>query len=61
MPNLIKKLVTAEYKPAFEGAGGMLIVSMNGLTVLESEALRSGLAEHGVQLRMVRNRLAKRL
>ena len=61
MPNLIKKLVTAEYTPAFENAGGMLIVSMSGLTVAETEALRGTLDNGELQFRMVKNSLAKRV
>lgn len=61
MPNLIKKLVTAEYKPAFEGAGGMLIVSMAGLTVEESGSLRGSLDNGDLQFKMVKNSLARRV
>jgi len=61
MPNLIKKLVTAEYTPAFKDAGGMLIVSMAGLTVAEVEALRGTLDNGEVKFRMVKNSLARRV
>ena len=59
MPNIINKLIVQELSDAFQGAEGMVICSIEGLTVEESEVLRNSLAEHGVQLRMVRNRLAK--
>jgi len=61
MPNLIKRLLTAEYTPAFENAGGMLIVSMAGLTVAEVEALRGTLDNGDLQFRMVKNSLARRV
>ncbi len=59
MPNVINKMIVRQLTGAFQGAEGLLVVSMNGLTVAESEALRDGLAEQGVELRMVRNRLAE--
>lgn len=60
MPNLINQMLVRELSEAFDSAEGMVIVSMNGLTVKETEQLRNSLAEHGVRLRMVRNRLAQR-
>ena len=59
MPNIINKLIVKELSDAFESAEGMVICSVQGLTVEETEVLRDSLAEHGVRLRMVRNRLAK--
>jgi large subunit ribosomal protein L10 len=59
MPNLINKMIVRELTSAFSDAEGMVIVSLAGLSVEESEGLRDSLAEHGVQLRMVRNRLAR--
>lgn len=59
MPNIINKLIVKELSDAFESAEGMVICSVNGLTVEETEGLRDSLAENGAQLRMVRNRLAK--
>jgi len=59
MPNIINKLIVKELSDAFESAEGMVICSVEGLSVVETELLRDGLAEHGVQLRMVRNRLAR--
>ena len=61
MPNLIKRLVTAEYKPAFENAGGMLIVSMSGISVAEVEVLRGALDDGDLKFKMVKNSLAKRV
>ena len=59
MPNLINKLIVRELTDAFGKSEGMVIVSMAGLTVEQTEDLRNTLAEQGVRLRMVRNRLAR--
>lgn len=61
MPNLLKELVTREYTREFEKAGGMLVVSMDRVTVHELEALRAELDKCGARLRMVRNSLARRV
>jgi large subunit ribosomal protein L10 len=60
MPNLVNRLVAEEYERTFGEAGGMVIVSMAGLTVKELEALRASLAERGAKLLLVRNKLARR-
>ncbi len=59
MPNLINKLIVKELSDAFGSAQGMVICSVKGLSVAETDGLRDSLAEHGVSLRIVRNRLAK--
>jgi large subunit ribosomal protein L10 len=61
MPNLVNRLVVQELAAAFKDAEGMLVMSFGGLTVKESEGLRARMAEKGVQLRMVRNSLARRV
>ena len=58
MPNLINEIVVRQLSDEFARAEGMVIVSLSGLTVEETEGLRESLAESGVRLRMVRNRLA---
>ena len=59
MPNIINEMIVRELTDAFADAEGMVVVSLAGLTVAETEGLRNSLAEQGVRLRMVRNRLAK--
>lgn len=59
MPNLINEIIVRQLSDEFARAEGLLIVSMAGLTVKETENLRTALAERGVRLRMVRNRLAR--
>lgn len=58
MPNLINKVILRDLSSAFENAEGLIFVSLSGLTVAESEGLRTSLAESGIRLRMIRNRLA---
>lgn len=59
MPNLVNRLVVKELSEEFKDADGMLVVSFGGLTVKESEGLRSQMASKGVNFRMVRNSLAR--
>jgi len=59
MPNLINEIIVRQLSDEFARAEGLVIVSVNGLTVAESESLRDSLAERGVRLRLVRNRLAR--
>ena len=54
MPNIVKKLITAELEAAFEGVEGVLLVSFGGLSVEETESLRESLAEKGVRFRLVK-------
>ena len=61
MANLLKEMVTREYTREFKDAGGMLVVSMDRVTVKELEKLRGELAKGGARLRMVRNSLARRV
>ncbi len=59
MPNLINKLIVRELSEAFGKSEGMVMVSVGGLTVEQTEDLRNALADHGLRMRMVRNRLAR--
>jgi len=61
MPNVVKRLVTREYTSCVSEAEGILLVSMAGLTVHETEALRAAIDEGGASLRMVKNSLARRV
>lgn len=58
MPNQINQIIVRQLSDEFARAEGMVIVSLGGLTVDETENLRNALAESGVRLRVVRNRLA---
>lgn len=59
MPNVVKQMMIRELSRELKDAEGMLVVSMSGLTVAETEVLRDKLAEASVPLRMVPNRLAR--
>jgi large subunit ribosomal protein L10 len=59
MPNQINEIIVRQLSDEFSRAEGMVIVSLDGLTVQETEDLRNALAQHGARLRMVRNRLAR--
>lgn len=61
MPNLVNRLVVQELTDEFKAADGMLVVSFGGLTVKESEGLRTQMAQKGAKFRMVRNSLAVRV
>jgi large subunit ribosomal protein L10 len=59
MPNLVNEIIVRRLSDEFARAEGIVVVGLNGLTVQETEGLRDALAEGGVRLRMVRNRLAR--
>lgn len=61
MPNIVNRMVTRELEAAFEGVDGMILVSFGGLSVAETEKLRTEVAEKGARLKMVRNSLARRV
>ena len=61
MPNLVNELTVKEYEASFKDAEGLVVAAFAGLTVVESEALRGKLEEHGAGFRMVRTKLARRV
>lgn len=61
MPNIVNQMVVREMTDLLEETSAILIVSFGGLTVAESEAIRTSLSEKGVRLRMVRNKLLRRV
>ncbi len=61
MTNLVNEMVVRVLTKEFEDVDAMVVVSLSGLDVPESEALRSSLAEGGVKFRMVRNNLTRRV
>ncbi|HKX45743.1 MAG TPA: 50S ribosomal protein L10, partial [Planctomycetota bacterium] len=58
MPSLINQLAARELRATFESADGLVVVGVQSLTVKETEGLRDALAQHGVRLRVVPNRVA---
>ena len=61
MPNLVNRLIAAEYDGVLGKSEGVLIMSLGRVTVKELEKLRNQLAKEGVRLRMVRNSLIRRV
>jgi large subunit ribosomal protein L10 len=61
MPNLITDLMTRELERSFDSSEGAVLVNYAGLTVKEDSAIRDDLAAKGVEFRMVRNNLCKRV
>ena len=59
MPNVVKEMIVRELTDSLKDAEGILMVSMTGLSVAESEDIRNKLAEEDVPLRMVPNRLTR--
>jgi large subunit ribosomal protein L10 len=60
MPNVVTEMISREIKGSFEESEAVLFVTYGGLTVEENEDIRDQLAEKGVRLRMIRNKLAHR-
>ncbi len=61
MPNLVNRMVVREYADMLSGEANLLVVSFHGLDMPSNEMLRNRLAEKGVPLRMVRNKLVGRV
>ena len=61
MPNFVSELTVQEYDAAFGQAEGLVLCTLDGLTVEESDALRGKLEERGAGLRLVRNKLARKV
>lgn len=61
MPNLVNELTVREYESKFREAEGLVVCALDGLSVAESEDLRSKMEERGVALQVVRNKLVRRV
>ena len=60
MPNIVNRLIAAEYAGVLAKSEGALICTLGGITVHQLEKLRGELAKEGVRLRMIRNSLLRR-
>ena len=60
MPNIVNQMVLRELEGALKDSEGVLLFSMDGLTVAENEEFRGSMAEGGVRVRIVRSTLARR-
>ena len=61
MPNIVTHLITRELEKSFDESEGAVLVNYTGLTVQEDSQIRNDLASEGVEFRMVRNTLCKRV
>jgi large subunit ribosomal protein L10 len=61
MPNLVNQWVVREMTEDWKDAEAMVVVSFGGLDIPESEHVRGEVAGKGAQLKMVRNRLARKV
>lgn len=60
MPSVVKKMAVTQLTASLKDIEGLVIVGLDGLDMVENEGLRAALAEHGVQLAVVPNKLARR-
>lgn len=61
MPSIVKKLAAAELTAALEGTDSLVVIGLEGLDMPENEGLRNEMAEKGVSLRVVPNKIARRV
>ncbi|MHC4380929.1 MAG: 50S ribosomal protein L10 [Planctomycetota bacterium] len=59
MVSTINEWMVSGYQKQFDAQEGVVLLSMEGLTVEESQALRTSVREAGAELRVTKNRLAK--
>lgn len=59
MSKPVKDMMTQMYRKLFEQTQGVLLVDIRGIAANQNNALRTGLAEKGIRITVVRNNLAK--
>lgn len=59
MSKPVKDMMTQMYRRLFAESEGVLLVDIRGITANENHAIRSGLAQKGIRITVVRNNLAK--
>ncbi len=60
MPSIVNELVLADLNEFVGKGDSAMVVALDGLDMPQSKALRDSLAESGIRLRMVPNKLARR-
>ena len=60
MSKPLKDLITNELGKAYEGVDSACVVDLTGLDAVSTHTLRGALRDKGIQLRVVKNRLARR-
>jgi large subunit ribosomal protein L10 len=61
MPNVVNQMILRELTDAVGRAEGLVVVSVGGLSVTQTEVVRRQLREKRVRMRLVRSRLARRV
>ena len=61
MPNIVNRMVVDQMTRELSDVTGMVVASFGGLSVADTETVRGRLAERGVRLLMVRNKLLRRV
>ncbi|HHI69324.1 MAG TPA: 50S ribosomal protein L10 [Planctomycetes bacterium] len=59
MPNMINRLLHAEFEKEFKDKGAYLVLNMSHLKAEDAHALRGRMEEKGTRFRVVKNRLAR--
>ena len=59
MPNMINRLLEAEFEREFKDKGSFLVLEMSGLKAEDAHDLRGKMKEKGIRFRVVKNRLAR--
>lgn len=60
MSKLVKELITNQLRSELDGVQDLLLVNVVGLTANRTAALRKSLREKSIQLRVIKNSLARR-
>ncbi|MHC4260967.1 MAG: 50S ribosomal protein L10 [Planctomycetota bacterium] len=60
MPSVVKKMAVNHITAELKDVEGLVLVGLDGLDMVENEDFRNQMAEHGVRLRVVPNKLAHR-
>lgn len=61
MPNIVNQMTVRDLERQLSEVDGMIFVTFGGLDVVQTEAIRNGVAEKGAGFRMLRNKLARRV
>ncbi len=59
MPNMINRLLHAEFEKEFKDKGSYLVLNMSRLKAEDAHDLRGRMKEKGIRFRVVKNRLAR--
>lgn len=60
MSKPVKNLITKSYQNRFKDINGAVLIDVRGVEALDNNQMRSGLAEKGIKITVVKNSLAKK-